>query len=114
MAILNETMTNLYEFREVFATHFLYGTQAQWAYENDHIDPAQTQLIMSLGRADRFIETKYHSDATFSYELYHYHNKRSRFKEPKNKNYPSYTMMSILSSGTNYACVQKASVRLRF
>jgi hypothetical protein len=88
MKIINETITTLNEFEAFGATHFLYGTQASWAYERKGIDFSQNQMVASLGRLDRFIETKYHSDATFSYELYQNYDTRDRFKPQRPRNYP--------------------------
>jgi 4-amino-4-deoxy-L-arabinose transferase-like glycosyltransferase len=88
MQIINQPITTLEEFEALDATHFIYGTQAGWAYARAGIDPTQNQLVTSLGRLDRFKETKYNSDATFSYEFYYYYNERSRMKKPKIKNYP--------------------------
>jgi hypothetical protein len=88
MQIIDQPITTLDEFEALGATHFLYGTQASWAYGRNGVNLSQNQLVASLGRLDRFIESKYHSDATFSYELYHYYNEHSRMRKPKKSHYP--------------------------
>ena len=88
MQIINKTVTTLDEFESLGATHFIYGTHAGWAYERAGVNPENNQLIASLGRLDRFIETKYHNDATFRYEVYHYYNPYNRMKKPKSNRYP--------------------------
>jgi len=70
--ILDRNVTRLADFDALTPTHFLYGTQARWAYERARINPTNTQLISALGRQDIFQNVKSHNDATFSYELYQY------------------------------------------
>jgi len=88
MQIIDKTITTLNEFEALGATHFIYGTHAGWAYERAGIKPEDNQLIASLGRLDRFKETKYHNDATFRYEVYQSRDTRSRFLPPRARNYP--------------------------
>ena len=88
MQIINETISTLGEFEALGATHFINGTHADWAYERAGINPMDNQLVMSLGRLDRFTETKYHGDATFRYELYYNFDVRDRFKPPRPRDYP--------------------------
>ncbi|PJF20259.1 MAG: hypothetical protein CUN56_17070, partial [Phototrophicales bacterium] len=83
MQIIDQKITTLAEFEALNATHFLYGTQARWAYERSGILPAETQLIAALGRKDYFELTKYHNDATFSYEFYQRVNTADRYQKPK-------------------------------
>lgn len=52
------------------ATHYQYGTQARWRYENDEgIDPATNAVVSSLGRTDIMTQVLAHT-GTFRYELY--------------------------------------------
>ena len=88
MQIINQPITELGEFEALNATHFLYGTQAMWEYQRAGYDIDETQMVSGLGRVDRFQEVAYHSDATFSYELYHFITKRNRFKPHKERFYP--------------------------
>lgn len=88
--ILDELVGTLDEFESLGATHFIYGTQARWKYERNGIIPTHTQLISALGRKNLFQELKYHDDATFSYELYHYTN--TRFDVPKADNFTNIYM----------------------
>lgn len=53
------------------ATHFLYGSLAQWRYENDEgIDPLQNQLVAALGRDDLMEKSLNFVTGRFRYELY--------------------------------------------
>jgi hypothetical protein len=53
------------------ATHFLYGSLAQWRYENDEgIDPLQNQIVAALGRADIMERALNFTMGSFRYELY--------------------------------------------
>lgn len=70
--VIDQLVTTLDEFDALRPTHYLYGTQARWAYERANIDPTQTQMVSALGREDIFQNVKSHYDATFSYELYEY------------------------------------------
>jgi 4-amino-4-deoxy-L-arabinose transferase-like glycosyltransferase len=52
------------------ATHYLYGNQAEWRYENAGIAPGQNQVVSALAR-DRIISPAvYFSDGVLRYELY--------------------------------------------
>lgn len=88
MQIFTEPITTLNEFEALNATHFLYGTHAGWAYERNGINPSENQLVSAMGRLDRFVETKFHNEATFRYELYESIDTRSRFKPQRPRNYP--------------------------
>lgn len=88
MEIIDQKITTFAEFDNLNATHFLYGTQAQWQYERAGIMPQNTQLIAALGRPRVFTETVYHTDATFRYELYEKRTKTDRFEPPKRSDYP--------------------------
>lgn len=52
------------------ATHFLYGSQARWRYEDANIPPEQNQVVSALARPKLMTRTLYHTDAVFKYELY--------------------------------------------
>lgn len=52
------------------ATHFIYGDQARWRYEDENIPFAQNQIVSALGRADVMQLVLSHTDATFDYYLY--------------------------------------------
>ncbi len=54
-------------------THFLYGTQARWRYQDAGIAPETNQIIAALGRPDVLKPIVRHSDSTFSYDLYEIH-----------------------------------------
>jgi hypothetical protein len=73
--IITDTTPTTYEqLQDVGATHFVYGTQARWRYENDEgIDPLSNRLIASLGRQDVMTRIFQHDSATFRYELYRLH-----------------------------------------
>jgi len=65
------------------ATHFVYGSQAQWRYENDHgIDPLDNQIVASLGRQDIMTQVLHFTDGRFRYEVYDLH-LEERFTEPE-------------------------------
>jgi 4-amino-4-deoxy-L-arabinose transferase-like glycosyltransferase len=56
------------------ATHFLYGSLAQWRYENDEgIDPLQNQIVAALGRTDIMERALNFTTGSFRYELYQLH-----------------------------------------
>jgi len=76
MQIIDQEITTLAEFDTFNPTHYLYGTQARWAYERAGINPTDTQLVAALGRQDIFTNVKSHNDATFSYNLYQYEGDR--------------------------------------
>jgi hypothetical protein len=53
------------------ATHFLYGSLAQWRYENDEgINPLQNQIVAALGREDLMERALNFTMGSFRYELY--------------------------------------------
>lgn len=54
-------------------THFLYGTQARWRYQDAGIMPQDNQIVAALGREDVMKRILQHTDSTFSYELYEIH-----------------------------------------
>lgn len=87
MQIIERPISTLEAFENYGATHFLYGTQAQWVYERNNVIPEEIQLITALGRETYFEETKFHSDATFRYELYERQD-ASRFEPAQRSDYP--------------------------
>jgi hypothetical protein len=69
MTLSNKTTpTQLAELES--ATHFLYGTQAEWRYADANLPTLQNQIVGALGRTDLMTQAIYHTDATFQYELY--------------------------------------------
>jgi hypothetical protein len=56
------------------ATHFIYGSLAQWRYENDAgINPLDNQIIAALGRKDIMELALNFTKGRFRYELYELH-----------------------------------------
>lgn len=51
-------------------THFIYGTQARWRYEEAGILPTENAILASLGRKDIMRQVLRFTDGTFRYELY--------------------------------------------
>ena len=83
MQIIDRPVTTLAEYEALGATHFIYGAKAREAYRDAGIQPAETQLVSALGRADLFQETKRHDDATLSYALYQSFDIKQRFIKPE-------------------------------
>lgn len=52
------------------ATHYLYGSQMRWRYENANIAPQDNQIVSSLARTDIMQQVLRYADGTFRYELY--------------------------------------------
>ncbi len=78
--IIDNTLpTQLAELSE--ATHYIYGTQAEWRYADANILPSENQIVSALGRADLLFERIYHDQATFRYELYQV-DVEKRMREP--------------------------------
>jgi 4-amino-4-deoxy-L-arabinose transferase-like glycosyltransferase len=73
--IITDTVPTELEYLEsVGATHYQYGTQAGWRYENDEgIPPTANQIVSSLARADIMTRKLFFNDGTFRYELYELH-----------------------------------------
>lgn len=68
--IINDTIPTQFDEIEG-ATHFLYGTQARWRYEDDEGIPAkENQIVSGLGRDDIIEEVMTFGDGTFRYALY--------------------------------------------
>lgn len=79
--IISDTVPTTYEELEN-ATHFVYGSQASWRYENDEgIDPLENRVVASLGRQDVMTQLFEFTEGTFRYELYELH-LENRFLEP--------------------------------
>jgi hypothetical protein len=78
--IITDTVPTTYDdLQAVDATHFIYGSQARWRYENDEgIDPLSNRLIASLGRHDVMTPLFRHESGTFRYELYRLHLENSQ------------------------------------
>ena len=86
--IIDDPITTFAELEAYGATHFVYGTQAKWAYERAGIIPEETQLIAGLGRVDRLTQRLNHTDATFSYEVYEHVPNNRRLRQPTNRFFP--------------------------
>jgi len=55
------------------ATHYIYGTQPEWRYQDEDIAPEDNQIVAALGRKDVMIQTLFYSDGIFRYEVYEPH-----------------------------------------
>lgn len=64
------------------ATHYLYGTQARWRYDDAGIAPEDNQIVASLGRDDVMTQIVRLDEGIFSYELYELH-LENRFIAPE-------------------------------
>lgn len=70
VTIITDTIPTSYEELEG-ATHYLYGSQARWRYENDEgIDPLTNRVVASLGRDEIFQQVLDFETGTFEFELY--------------------------------------------
>lgn len=79
--IISDTVPTTYEELQG-ATHFVYGAQARWRYENDEgIDPLTNRVVASLGRQDVMTQLVEFTEGTFRYELYELH-LENRFLDP--------------------------------
>lgn len=68
--IITDTVPTSYEELSE-ATHFIYGSQARWRYENDEgIAPLSNRVVASLGREDLFSQVLDFDTGTFEYQLY--------------------------------------------
>ncbi|MEO1291068.1 MAG: hypothetical protein AAFV93_25315, partial [Chloroflexota bacterium] len=70
ITIIADTVPTTYE-ELGDATHFLYGSQARWRYENDEgIQPLDNRIVASLRREELFNQVLDFETGTFEYELY--------------------------------------------
>jgi 4-amino-4-deoxy-L-arabinose transferase-like glycosyltransferase len=69
--ITNTVPTRLDELEGV--THYIYGSQPEWRYQDEHIPPQQNQIVSALGREDVMQRKLRYTDGTFRYELYEVH-----------------------------------------
>lgn len=79
--IITDTVPTTYEEIED-ATHFIYGSQARWRYENEGIQPLDNRIIASLGREELFHKVLDFENGTFEYELYEL-NLDNRYEMPE-------------------------------
>ena len=89
MPIISKLARQLDEYEDLGATHFIYGAKAREAYKQAGIDPAQTQLVASLGRQNLFSKKKQHYDGTYSYELYQSKDITRRHAPPSRSHFPT-------------------------
>ena len=89
MPIISKLARRLDEYETLGATHFIYGAKAREAYKQAGIDPAQTQLVASLGRQNLFSKKKQHYDGTYSYELYQSKDITRRHAPPSRSHFPT-------------------------
>lgn len=82
VTIISDTIPTTYEELNS-ATHFIYGSQARWRYENDeNIDPLNNRVVASLGRESIFQQVLDFETGTFEFELYQL-NLEARFSIPE-------------------------------
>lgn len=89
MRIIDRLAQSLDEYEDLGATHLIYGAKAREAYQQAGIDPAQTQLVASLGRQNLFTKTRAHYDGTHSYELYQSKDMTRRHDPPSRSHFPT-------------------------
>lgn len=89
MRIIDRLAQSLDEYEDLGATHLIYGAKAREAYQQAGIDPAQTQLVASLGRQNLFTKTRSHYDGTHSYELYQSKDMTRRHDPPSRSHFPT-------------------------
>jgi len=55
------------------ATHYIYGTQPEWRYQDEHLATEQNQIVAALGRKDLMYHNLSYDDGIFRYEVYEIH-----------------------------------------
>lgn len=72
LTIVTDTLPTRLEELEDF-THYIYGTQPEWRYQDESIPPDENQIVASLGRKDVMLQTMSYNDGIFRYEVYEPH-----------------------------------------
>ncbi|MEL6404237.1 MAG: glycosyltransferase family 39 protein [Chloroflexota bacterium] len=67
--IISDTVPTTYEELEGI-THYIYGTQARWRYEDEGIEPLDNRIVASLGREHLFSQVLRFRGGIFTYDIY--------------------------------------------